>query len=351
MSEKNESLLEKEDRDDEVEKVRSLGARFRIPPKSRVFVVTVFVQFLLVFAFTIQYLVALSRTSSSSPDPVDPSPPSPSNADNHSIAIFFTLNVLFSALILLYFAIDAAVDENEYQLFSFVLVSLLVLLRVVYSFVAANTLKSHKRAYDPHVVLAGFAIEIIFEGVTCLFAYHLYKSFGWKIFKTVGTDALLVEMFRFYQQFVSVLKLDVQFSVMSAFMQLFFFTFYKDYSQIATWIWIVLTCLLSYLLLRKVREENTGYVFAFVAFSLLMPIYAIYQVTIMYAHPRDTFRNYHNIEQDEGVSLIQGVVASTAGLAFVLRIYLIFLLAKLVRKVFGRGLKERVHQKQGDTFT
>ena len=113
MSEKNESLLEKEDRDDEVEKVRSLGARFRIPPKSRVFVVTVFVQFLLVFAFTIQYLVALSRTSSSSPDPVDPSPPSPSNADNHSIAIFFTLNVLFSALILLYFAIDAAEDFEK----------------------------------------------------------------------------------------------------------------------------------------------------------------------------------------------------------------------------------------------
>ncbi|KAJ3105257.1 hypothetical protein HDU97_008280 [Phlyctochytrium planicorne] len=55
------------------------------------------------------------------------------------------------------------------------------------------------------VVMAAFQIAFIF------LAYKLYIEFGWKIYKKIGADPEMRTMFRVYQIFLMLLKLDVFF--------------------------------------------------------------------------------------------------------------------------------------------
>lgn len=55
------------------------------------------------------------------------------------------------------------------------------------------------------VVISAFLIMF------CYLAYRLYKEFGWKIYKKIGADPHMRRIYRHYQVFLMMLKLDVFF--------------------------------------------------------------------------------------------------------------------------------------------
>eukprot|EP00817_Percolomonadidae_sp_ATCC50343_P007040 CAMPEP_0117428510 /NCGR_PEP_ID=MMETSP0758-20121206/8198_1 /TAXON_ID=63605 /ORGANISM="Percolomonas cosmopolitus, Strain AE-1 (ATCC 50343)" /LENGTH=342 /DNA_ID=CAMNT_0005214899 /DNA_START=387 /DNA_END=1415 /DNA_ORIENTATION=- len=57
------------------------------------------------------------------------------------------------------------------------------------------------------------SLVIISQSTFIALAYPIYRSFGWKLFKVVGTDRVLIRCFRIYNLWVTILKADVALTI------------------------------------------------------------------------------------------------------------------------------------------
>ncbi|KAF9949648.1 protein with putative role during mitosis, partial [Modicella reniformis] len=61
--------------------------------------------------------------------------------------------------------------------------------------------------------IAVVALMLIFATGFALIAYKLYKEFGWTIYKKIGADLAMRDMYKVYQIFIMILKFDIFFQL------------------------------------------------------------------------------------------------------------------------------------------
>ncbi|KAK3846841.1 MAG: hypothetical protein J3R72DRAFT_432525, partial [Linnemannia gamsii] len=60
---------------------------------------------------------------------------------------------------------------------------------------------------------AVLALMVIFASGFAVIAYKLYKEFGWSIYKKIGADLAMRDMYKVYQIFIMILKFDIFFQL------------------------------------------------------------------------------------------------------------------------------------------
>ncbi|KAF8945721.1 hypothetical protein BGZ47_002116 [Haplosporangium gracile] len=77
---------------------------------------------------------------------------------------------------------------------------------------ARNPTATPYHASKPYEI-AVVALMVIFASGFAFIAYKLYKEFGWSIYKKIGADLAMRDMYKIYQIFIMILKFDIFFQL------------------------------------------------------------------------------------------------------------------------------------------
>ena len=114
---------------------------------------------------------------------------------------------VFLTAAFVYFALDAVVGENKFQLFSAVVVSILTSGFVLVKFLNTDRTNLGQFWVDSRlfflVAKAGFSL------VSVILAPFVVDSFGYRAFRVVGTDGDMIRRYSQYLQMWTMLRLDL----------------------------------------------------------------------------------------------------------------------------------------------
>ncbi|KAI8929062.1 hypothetical protein BC831DRAFT_445361 [Entophlyctis helioformis] len=136
---------------------------------------------------------------------VDISRPGPARGVPVYLVIF-----IFAQLFQIVLAWDAIVKQNTMQIGAFVGFNLIIVCYSIFQYAQLINLAGN----DPALKLPLIVIPFITGAFQILFFYlasKLYYEFGWTIFKRIGADPVMRSMYRSYQIFVLLVKVDVFF--------------------------------------------------------------------------------------------------------------------------------------------
>ncbi|KAJ3020971.1 hypothetical protein HKX48_009444 [Thoreauomyces humboldtii] len=126
-------------------------------------------------------------------------------------------------IFLIYISADAIWHENTIQMISAVLFNACVCFYSIFQYKQMIGLVTQSVIQDGIVMTAAdentlkatlLAIPIVLGVFSLLFAfcaYKMYLEFGWKMYKKIGADPKMRDMYRTYQIFLTFLKLDIFF--------------------------------------------------------------------------------------------------------------------------------------------
>jgi len=227
--------------------------------------------------------------------------------------------LLVMTVFLFYFGFHAVKNENKFELWGFVAVSIIIFAYSLYRFLNPAT----DRTY---VLWAGFIVTTVLEPTNLVLAIFVYKSFGWRAFRKLGTDKDLLTMYQSYQIFSSLLKLDLFLGVIGVVMVGMFVIhgteLYIDIGAlIITFLWVILGW-------YGVRYERLWFMVIFFVLCPLEPIYIVIRITFLFFLSMDFSNPFFP------------PLMTFALLALVNRVVLV-IWAALVTRHFGRGLREK----------
>eukprot|EP01119_Soliformovum_irregulare_P015258 TRINITY_DN4278_c0_g1_i1.p1 TRINITY_DN4278_c0_g1~~TRINITY_DN4278_c0_g1_i1.p1 ORF type:complete len:314 (+),score=50.40 TRINITY_DN4278_c0_g1_i1:234-1175(+) len=282
-----------------------MGKLEKISVMSKIFIVVILLESTVIVGLTIERLI--EPWSNNSTD--------------------FGILMIINSILLAAFAIDGVLNENTLELFGFVIVSLAVCGLVNYQYWFARD------TAEQVIVLIRFISVCIFTPINIILSIMVYRNFGWAIYRKIGASVELIDMYRRYQRFISLLKIDLQFGINLVMIAGILIS--KDWK-----IWIDIIALIasfSWAVLGWVslRLENRIGAILFFVFSVIQPGYVFYKFIFV-----TVFDNQISVE-DQSLEPLTYVVGS---LAIVVRI-LTIIFAILVRRGFGGGLK-RVFKKE-----
>jgi len=232
-------------------------------------------------------------------------------------------------LFLLYFAIDGVVNENKFALVGFIVATLVECFYVIYQFIKKPTERKQ------HTVLARFVIVLALTSINLFLSWIVLKSFGWKLYKKVGADSVLVAMYKTYQKFTTVLRIDLLAQVLLALMAgIYIFTedqqgFIQGPEFIVDVIAVVLNFGWVVLGWQAIRRENIPLLWAFITTALVAPVYIIVKGVLL----RDKFAH------GDSFYLIPIIIV---GVFTVITRISVLIWTFLTWRNFGQGLKTRV---------
>lgn len=124
---------------------------------------------------------------------------------------FFTALTLFTALSILYFAFDAMIQENEFQLVACIFCHFILLSRIGYQ-LYEGVMYMINENFDTlelfgHVlftIIPSLVVSLC-QIVLTIIAVPAFKSFGWKIFRIVGSNPRLIGCYRLYSIYVTIM--------------------------------------------------------------------------------------------------------------------------------------------------
>ncbi|PHZ07987.1 uncharacterized protein RHIMIDRAFT_270897 [Rhizopus microsporus ATCC 52813] len=191
---------------------------------------------------------------------------------------------------------DAVRAQNTIQVIAFLLFNLCCFVYAVFQF---KQMADALRSNDPYLgELANWLKSFIYRlliavavitGV-CQLAYfylgiRLYQEFGWKIYKRIGADPEIRNMYRWYQIFLTILKLDFFFFLGYSIQYLILVLRNNDPEFPLTIVALPVTCLVLLLAVYAVRHESKWLIslfflglFAGVAY-FSFKLYRIYDVS------------------------------------------------------------------------
>ncbi|KAK3822829.1 MAG: hypothetical protein J3Q66DRAFT_330223 [Benniella sp.] len=261
---------------------------------------------------------------------------------------------VFAQLFQLVFAWDAVRAQNTIELISIVFFNLCCFAYSVFEIsqsqrsldqAAAKLFfdKDLQVSQDKAVKLQGdivpfLRVVVAVIGVTqCIviwLAYQLFQEFGWKIYKKIGADPKIKRMFRFYQVYLVLIKVDFFFFVGFS-IQFIYLTLTKGSEDPEYWLTIIvlpLTIVILYIAVYAVRHESRKWMATFFLAMFCGIVYFIFKVIRMYRGPK--VRNY------EGVNKFLTLFASLC----MLTILLTFANATICYRNFGKGLKPHLNR-------
>ncbi|KAG0361717.1 hypothetical protein BGX24_005298 [Mortierella sp. AD032] len=223
--------------------------------------------------------------------------------ESRSIPAYLIVFV-FAQLFQLVFAWDAVRAQNTIELIGIVMFNLSCFIYSIFEisqirnslyragkeyFFDPNPEKSGQMAMDLNASLLPFLIVIICViGITqCLItwlAYRLFQEFGWKIYKKIGADPNIKKMYRAYQIYLVLIKVDLFFFVGFS-IQFIYLTLTRRNNDPEYWLTIIIlpaTLPILYTAIYAVRHESRRWMAAFLTAMLGGVIYFIYKIVRMY---------------------------------------------------------------------
>ncbi|ORZ24505.1 hypothetical protein BCR42DRAFT_403086 [Absidia repens] len=175
--------------------------------------------------------------------------------------MIFILSQLFQVAL----AWDAVRAQNTIQVIAFLLFNLCCFIYSIFQFS-----QMHKVVDQPTLGLLITRLLIVNAVVTgvCELVYlylgaRLYQEFGWKIYRAIGADPEIRNMYRWYQILLSLLKLDIFFFLAYSIQYLVLVLQMNDYEFALTIVALPVTCLFLLLIVYAIRHESKYMVILF----------------------------------------------------------------------------------------
>ncbi|KAF8943374.1 hypothetical protein BGZ47_005492 [Haplosporangium gracile] len=228
------------------------------------------------------------------------------DTQNESRAIpAYLIVFVFAQLFQLIFAWDAVRAQNTIELIGIVLFNLCCFVYSIFEisqiqrslseagakgfFNSKPGKSSPEVAMDLNASLRPFLIVMVCVfGITqCLvtwLAYRLFQEFGWKIYKKIGADPNIKKMYRAYQIYLVLIKVDLFFFVGFS-IQFIYLTLTRRSNDPEYWLTIIIlpvTIPILYIAIYAVRHESRKWMAVFLTTMLAGVVYFIYKIVRMY---------------------------------------------------------------------
>jgi len=234
--------------------------------------------------------------------------------------------LIFNSILIVFFGIDAVLNENIFLLFCFIGVTLFMCGYVVFQFIDQFYNKdSNLTPTHVYLMWIRFVSSCLFTPVNVGLAFSVYRSFGWKIFRKIGALPEMIQFYRTYQIAVSLLKFDLQFGVNLVTLAGFFlFSGYELIIDISAFVITIIWAILGWISLR--HELRAG-MFVFWLLAFVQPAYIIYNIVD------------YQIDGISADSNFVPVIYFVMGLSLICRA-MVLIWTIICYRNFGNGLKE-----------
>ncbi|KAG0093614.1 hypothetical protein BGZ93_002842 [Podila epicladia] len=202
-----------------------------------------------------------------------------------------------------------------------------------FDFIAADKSEDLLKFLTPFLIVI-IAVIGLTQCIVTWLGYQLFQEFGWKIYKKIGADPNMKIMYRAYQIYLVLIKIDLFFFVGFS-IQFIYLTLTKRRTDPEYWLTIVvlpITVLILYVAVYAVRHESRRWMAAFLFAMHGGVAYFIFKVVRMWVGD-------------------QGQVGKYAGVRYFLTLFatlcMIAILATIVNAAvcfrnFGKGLKQHI---------
>ncbi|KAN0031673.1 hypothetical protein ACTFIV_005538 [Dictyostelium citrinum] len=156
---------------------------------------------------------------------------------------------LSCSLFLFYYSFDSIWKENKFQLFLFILIMSTISIGGTYQFY-------HIWTFNRDVVNSiRFISVLVFIPLNISLGIFSYKKFGWKLYRKIGTSIELRKLYKNYQIFLSLIKIDVFISglVVSNLILFYLNHIYEIYINVVVFLLNFVWALVGY---HSIKKEN-----------------------------------------------------------------------------------------------
>ncbi|ORY96043.1 hypothetical protein BCR41DRAFT_314909 [Lobosporangium transversale] len=231
------------------------------------------------------------------------------DTDNESRSIpAYLIVFVFAQLFQLVLAWDAVRAQNTIEMIAIVIFNLCCFAYSIFEISQTKTSLGDSSAFlDPawsvqqlvDTLTPLLIVVVVVIGITqCIvtwLAYQLFQEFGWKIYKKIGADPNMKRMYRAYQIYLVLIKVDLFFFVGFS-IQFIYLTLTRREADPEYWLTIIvlpLTIVILYIAVYAVRHESRRWMSIFIVSMLCGVAYFMFKVVRMYIG--DKKQNYVGI--------------------------------------------------------
>ncbi|KAF9929402.1 hypothetical protein FBU30_001606 [Linnemannia zychae] len=275
--------------------------RFPCSTNGKALLLTICIEALLVIimqtVIVVKYFNALRDT------PIEPSlgeellPPYLDNRNQSRSIPAYLIVFVFAQLFQLVLAWDTVRGQNTIEMIGIVIFNLCCFAYSIFEITQTKTSLKNSLAYfqpegsayelsDSLIPFLGTVVVVI--GLTQIavtwLAYQLFQEFGWKIYKKIGADPRMKRMYRAYQIYLVLIKMDLFFFVGFS-IQFIYLTLRRGAADPEFWLTIVvlpLTFVILYVAIYAVRHESRRWMIVFIVAMHCGVAYFVFKVLRMY---------------------------------------------------------------------
>eukprot|EP00033_Pygsuia_biforma_P001201 GCRY01001364.1.p1 GENE.GCRY01001364.1~~GCRY01001364.1.p1 ORF type:complete len:295 (+),score=17.64 GCRY01001364.1:159-1043(+) len=204
----------------------------------------------------------------------------PATDHDNPLTQFFSILLMLSLIFINYFAFDGVLNENIIQVIACVGLTGVVAFYGIFQFIVVENLNEVLKTIQLVVVIVFFLIYIYV-------GWKVYLEFGWRIYKKIGANPHMRSLYRVFQIFLTVLKLDCAMAVILLIMASVFFLDFEDSEVYLNIVALCITFAWALCGWLSIKNENMKQAYFFFVFSIAEPIYILYKIVRFYKDPED----------------------------------------------------------------
>eukprot|EP00834_Sanchytrium_tribonematis_P004840 NODE_260_length_11481_cov_1.187928.p4 type:complete len:325 gc:universal NODE_260_length_11481_cov_1.187928:8433-7459(-) len=188
---------------------------------------------------------------------------------------------IFGQLFQIYFSWDAIANENTIQLFAWVGMNVASFGYSLFQIKDVSQVTNIWQSYSGYffaicVLLAVFAV------ISGFLTFKLYCEYGWKVYKKIGADPRMKQMYRTYQIFLMLLKACFFVFVSFSLQFMILVLQVQDVEMYLTIAALICTVIILFVASKALKKENKVLMICFIFLTLLALAYFMFKLVRMY---------------------------------------------------------------------